>query len=731
MTRRSKHGAPGGVARKSVRQAVPRSRPVTVKAGRNKRAKAETCEATLFVHPRGFAFATPVGEAAGRFGKDIFIPPDALAGAMHGDTVLVELVAHRRDRAEGRVMEVVKRGITRLVGFYVAGRATGLVTPEDPRLPFSVVIKRQQSLGATNGAAVVVEIVKFREQGNPEGKIIEVLGDPARPEVQTEMALRAFALPFVFSDETLAETEALSAKVRVDKGRTDLRKIPHVTIDSETARDFDDAVALESSGKGFRLYVSIADVSHYVRPGTALDQEAYARGTSVYFPSKVVPMLPERISNGLCSLVPGEDRYAFTAIIEFDGKGRRRKARFVKSVINSYHRLTYTKVAAMLSDHDPALRKQYADVLPALEEMGRLAALINRQRMERGSIGFEIPEAAIALDEEGAIASISRSERNMAHKLIEEFMLSANEAVADHLAAAKIDTLYRIHEEPDPTKVTEFAEFGRCMGLELPTGSGPAWFGQVLALVAGTPREYIVSNLLLQAMQQARYAPRNVGHFGLASPCYTHFTSPIRRYPDLMVHRALAAQTGEGEGRDTAEAGEFLSRRERLAVEAERNVVERLVALYMADKVGDEFAAVISGVAAFGLFVELTELMVSGAVALADMTDDYYEVDEKSHRLIGRRNNRTYQIGKLIRVRLVKVDRERRRLSFVLAAEQPAEAVNPEESGGKKAAPVTPRRQRTKAKASSPVVDDATGKKAPAAEKSPRPQRKKNIFGFG
>ncbi len=705
MARRGKHGAPGGVTRKSVRRAVPRSRPATVKAGRNKRPKAETCEATLFVHPRGFAFATPVGEAAGRFGKDIFVPPDALAGAMHGDTVRVELVARRRDRAEGRVVEVVKRGITRLVGFYVAGRATGLVTPEDPRLPFSVVVRREQSLGATNGTAVVVEIVKFREQGNPEGKILEVLGDPARPEVQTEMAIRAFALPFVFSDEALAETEALSAKVRVDKGRTDLRKIPHVTIDSETARDFDDAVALESSGKGFRLYVSIADVSHYVRPGTALDQEAYARGTSVYFPSKVVPMLPERISNGLCSLVPGEDRYAFTAIIEFDGKGRRRKARFVKSVINSYHRLTYTKVAAMLSDHDPALRKQYADVLPALEEMGRLAAMINRQRMERGSIGFEIPEAAIALDEDGAIASISRSERNMAHKLIEEFMLSANEAVADHLAAAKIDTLYRIHEEPDPTKVAEFAEFGRCMGLELPTGSGPAWFGQVLALVAGTPKEYIVSNLLLRAMQQARYAPRNVGHFGLASPCYTHFTSPIRRYPDLMVHRALAAQADKGEGRDTAEAGEFLSRRERLAVEAERNVVERLVALYMADKVGEEFAAVISGVAAFGLFVELTELMVSGAVALADMTDDYYEVDEKSHRLIGRRSNRTYQIGNLIRVRLVKVDRERRRLSFVLAAEQPAEDVNPEESGSR-----------------TPV---------PAAKKSSRPQRKKNIFGFG
>ena len=648
-----------------------------------RRAKEEVYPAELSMHPRGFGFAMlSEPEAAARFSRDIFLPPDALGGAVHGDRILVQVVKSRGDRTEGRVAEVLERGITRLVGTYVAGVATGLVTPEDDRLPFRVVVRREQSNGARNGEAVVVEVTRFKEQGNHEGRIVEVLGNPAEARVQIEIAIRSFDLPHRFDAELMAQVAALDDRIGSEPGRLDLRDIAHVTIDSESARDFDDAVAIEPLPKeGFRLYVSIADVSHYVQPGTPLDREAYARGTSVYFPGRVVPMLPERLSNDLCSLVPHHDRYTMSAIIDFDQQGRRRKVSFGKSLIRSRHRLTYTKVKAILEDRDPELCQQYADVLPDLERLGDLAARLNRARMARGSIGFEIPEADIELDEEGHIERISRSERNMAHKIIEECMLAANEAVAEFLEEQQAETLYRIHEDPDPLKVAEFAEFARCMGLKVPSGDpGPKWFGQVLKLVAGTPREYIVSSLLLRSMQQARYAPENAGHFGLAASHYTHFTSPIRRYPDLMVHRALARLGGGKKGAkqkkgaeaavttvDVAAAGTWLSRRERVAIDAERNATERLVALYMADRVGEEFEAVVSGIGSFGMFVELIEIMITGAVALTEMKDDYYEVDEKSHRLVGRRHNKVYQIGNPVRVRLASVEQRRRRLNFVIA----------------------------------------------------------------
>ncbi|MDZ7640603.1 MAG: ribonuclease R [Desulfurivibrio sp.] len=648
----------------------------------------EICPAELSVHPRGFGFAMLSETAdAARYHKDIFLPPDTLGGAVHGDKILVLVVKSRADKAEGRVLRVLERGITSLVGIYVSGATSGLVTPEDDRLPFKVVVRRPQNGGARNGEAVVVEITRFKEQGNPEGRIVEVLGDPAEAPVQIEIAIRSHQLPHRFSPALLAEVEAYSERIEPEPGRLDLREIPHVTIDSESARDYDDAVAVEPLAKGgMRLYVSIADVSHYVQPGSALDDEAYKRGTSVYFPGRVVPMLPERLSNDLCSLVPDQDRYTMSAIIDFDSAGQRKSARFGKSLIRSRHRLTYTKVKAMLEDREPELCQRYADILPDLEQIAKLAANLHQVRMQRGSIGFEIPEADIVLDDDGHIDHIRRGERNMAHKLIEECMLAANEAVAEFLERQQAPTLYRIHEDPDPVKVAEFTEFASAMGLQLPKGEpGPAWFGQVLALAAGTPREYIVSSLLLRSLQQARYAPENVGHFGLAATHYTHFTSPIRRYPDLMVHRVLArltaAEGGKKKGQkpgpvgaeglapaaDLATAGLELSRRERLAVDAERNATERLVALYMADRIGEEFDAVVSGISSFGMFVELVEIMISGAVALTDLTDDYYEVDDKSHRLVGRNSNRIYQIGNPIRVRLSSVDQRRRRLNFVIA----------------------------------------------------------------
>jgi ribonuclease R len=653
-------------------------------AGKAAASGGKDFEAVVSMHQRGFGFAMLADPAeAAQFKKDIFLPPgDALGGAVHGDRVLVRVVKQSGDRAEGKVLEVLQRGITRVVGFYVAGKSTGLVEPEDERLPYKIVVKRARSQGARTGEVVYAEIEKFRDQGNPEGKVLEVLGDPADARVQTEMAIRGFELSHRFSAELLAEADGLDARVRLTKERQDLRQIPFVTIDGEDARDFDDAVAVEPLAKGFRLYVAIADVSHYVRPGTLLDEEAYARGTSVYFPGRVLPMLPERLSNDLCSLMPGVDRCTFTAIIDFDQQGRRRHAAFQRSLIKSRHRLTYGQVRAMLEDGDPELSRRYADVLADLGLLQQLAARLNEVRMERGSIGFEIPEADIHLDEEGQVDRIRRSERNVAHRLIEECMLAANEAVAEFLEKNQAEVLYRIHEDPDPVKVAEFAEFASAMGLQIPPNpGGPRWFGQVLKLAEGTPREYIVSNLLLRSMQQARYSPENVGHFGLAASHYTHFTSPIRRYPDLLVHRALAALLGgksakkvKGQGallpsgHSVPEAGVWLSRRERVAVDAERNVNDRLAALYMTDKVGEEFEAVVSGVGAFGIFVELVEIMLSGAISLSEMLDDYYEVEEKSHRLLGRRTGKIYQIGDLVRVRLQEVDQRRRRLNFVIAS---------------------------------------------------------------
>lgn len=637
----------------------------------------ELLQGQLSVNPRGFGFVT-FGEAPAEMeiDQDVFVPPGMLGGAAHGDRVLLQLTRRHQGRYEGQIIKVLNRATTRLVGIYTAGGTTGLVIPEDSRFPYNLVIRRQDSRGARNGDAVLAEVTSFAAgQRNLDGIVLEVLGNPEDLQVQTDMVIHKFELPHEFDRQVLDQVAALEPQVTLGGGRTDLRGVIHVTIDSETARDFDDAVAMEPIKSGFRLYVSIADVSHYVRPGTPVDLEAYRRGTSVYLPTRVVPMLPERLSNDLCSLVPDEDRYTFTAILDFDRQGRRQGQKFVKSIIRSRHRLTYTIVRQILVDRDEVMRDRYADMTEPLEMMGRLALLLGKQRMARGSIGFEIPEPVVVLGEENRVENVVRSQRNPAHKLVEEFMLAANEAVAETMDSSHIDGLYRIHEEPDATKVAEFSEFARSMGLDVEEGGGsPQWFGRVLAMVAGTPREYIVSNLLLRTMQQARYSSNNAGHFGLAASHYTHFTSPIRRYPDLLVHRALVAGLRRpvkkavlvaGEV-STEEAGVFLSRRERVAVDAEREMVERLQVRFMADRVGETFAAVVSGAASFGLFVELLDVFVSGGVAITEMKDDYYQYEESHHRLVGQNSGAMFQIGDLVRVRLLSVEVDRRRINFAV-----------------------------------------------------------------
>uniref|UniRef100_UPI004056B00F ribonuclease R n=1 Tax=Candidatus Electronema sp. TaxID=2698783 RepID=UPI004056B00F len=638
-------------------------------------AQRDLLRARLSMTSKGFGFAVLDGNVS-RQQKDVFIPASGLNGAGHGDTVLVRMLGSSSSRPEGEVVEIEKRAYTHLCGIYVGGRSMGEVTPDSDKLPFTVRVKRSESMDAEDGMAVLVEVLDYgTPQRQPLGRVVEVLGPPDSVPVQLRMAVQQFDLPRVFPPEVEAEVAALVPLTELDKGRRDLRHLRHVTIDGATAKDFDDAVCVQKTQQGYRLFVSIADVSHYVRPGTALDREAFQRGTSVYLPNMVLPMLPERLSNDLCSLVPDQDRPAFTAILDFDEQGRRTGAKFAKSLILSHCRFTYDTVNELIYLRDKAARQTHKAHLPMLEKAKELAALLAVQRSQRGSLGFTIPEADIRLDGD-RIASVSRMKRNQAHLLVEEFMLAANEAVAEELDKAKLPVLFRVHENPDPEKVRDFIATAAAMGVVLPKHSiGPAWFAEVLAKTKGSPAEYVVNNLLLRTMQRARYTPENLGHFGLAAEYYLHFTSPIRRYPDLVAHRVLqnlltkkktAPVLSEGETLEAA--GGFLSGRERTAVETERDAQARLAVLFLRERVTEEFDAVISGVTSFGLFVELVECLISGAVPVKEMKDDWYRHDSTGHQLLGERTGRRYRLGDSIRVRLVQVDALSRKLTFAVAS---------------------------------------------------------------
>ena len=645
-------------------------------------APPERLRAILDITSKGFGFAMIEGEAKG--GKDVFIPPQHLGGASHGDTVLIVVTGTSRGRREGRVTQIVQRGVTRLCGIFTASGSGGYVTPDDERVPYTLLIRRGDEAGARDGLAVEAEIIDYgSERQGPTGRIVEVLGEATSATVQIRMAMVHYGLKDGFPEEVLAETRQLAPVAGCEAGRTDLRHLAHVTIDGETARDFDDAICVERTAEGFTLYVSIADVSHYVVVGSAIDREAYRRGTSVYLPDRVLPMLPERLSNDLCSLVPDQDRPAFTAILSYDRQGRPKGQRYCKSLIRSCCRFTYTTINRILYLQEPEARAAHADLVPMLEQARELTGLLKELRIERGSLEFKIPEAQVRLDGE-RVADIAMAQRNQAHMLIEDCMLAANEAVAESLSKAHRPVLYRIHEYPDVGKVETFTDAAKAMGLQLPRPPiNPAWFAQVLAQANNSPAEYVVNNLLLRTMQQARYSPDNAGHFGLAAGFYLHFTSPIRRYPDLVAHRVLQAMlTGQSpedsrpfparEG-GLVEAGLHLSQCERQSIDVERNVHARLSALFLMDRVGETFTAIVSGVTGFGLFVSLKEIFVSGGVPLKEMTDDYYLFDGRRFRLIGETSNRVYQLGQEVVVRLEHVDLSARRLTFSLAAEPVAE----------------------------------------------------------
>jgi ribonuclease R len=634
----------------------------------------------LDTNPSGFGFVTPERPPEGVKG-DIFIAAPNLNEALHGDRVVVRIERHRPDgRVEGRIVQILERRAQTVVGRFDTDPA-GLtfVVPFDRRLLTDLSVPRGDSLDAEPGDMVTVEVTRWpTPTRGPVGRVVEVLGGIDEPGVDTEIILRKHAIPDEHSEAALLEAARLGSEVRERElqGRTDFRDRPVVTIDGEDARDFDDAISIERLPNGhFWLGVHIADVAHYVSEGSALDVDAYERATSVYFPERAVHMFPEALSTGLCSLRPHVNRLVQSCLMEVTANGDVVRYEMHDGVIHSTERMTYTAVNAILTDRDPETLERYRPLVPMFELMHELFRVLNARRVRRGSVDFDLPEPKIILDEEGLIENIVASERNVAHRLIEEFMLLANETVAAHLERNKMPALYRIHETPDPLKVMEFDEFVTSLGFGLgvpPTAVKPMDFQRLVGRIRGTPEERPIAFLMLRTMQKARYDSVNAGHFGLAAETYTHFTSPIRRYPDLVVHRLLreqrqtrvSAERRDELEEDLPEIGRHTSAMEHRAAEAERELVQWKKVRFMADKVGDSFEGYITGVAPFGLFVELIEHYVEGMVHVSTMADDYYRFHEQSHMLFGENTKKRYRLGDKIAVQVVRVDLERRQIDL-------------------------------------------------------------------
>ena len=625
----------------------------------------------LEVKPSGFAFCVPDDPKA----EDVYIPPSRVRPGLHGDRVLVEVGRGRRGRTEGRVTRVLQRGTTRVVGVLRQGRTAAVIIPQDARITMPIVVPRGADGGARDGDMVVAELVRYPgTSSDAEAAVTTVLGPAADPRVETEAVIHAHGLPLEFPPEVRAAARRVPSAVPEEAlaGRLDLRDRPIVTIDGENARDFDDAVLVERDGHGWQLTVAVADVAHYVPAGGQIDLEARARGTSVYFPDRVIPMLPEELSNGICSLVPGQDRLVKVVRLSLDPRGRVTGARFDDGVIRSAARLTYTEVRQALVDRDPAARGRLGPLLGPLELAGELAPLLTAIRRARGALDFDLPEAEVVLDLRGKPESIVRAERSLAHRLIEEFMLAANEAVARELARRRIDAIHRVHPPPGRERVAELARFLEGFGLRLKADADhvtPNALQAVLEKAAGRPEERLVNTVILRSLTQAAYSTEAPGHFGLATEWYTHFTSPIRRYPDLTVHRLLDLGPRGRAPQDLPAIAEESSRRERVAMEAEREIVQLKKIQLMQDKIGEAFDGWVSGVAPFGAFVELRDVFVEGLVHVSALGGDFYELVEAQHLLRGRRTRRTFRIGDPVRVVVTGVSIERRQVEFALADE--------------------------------------------------------------
>jgi ribonuclease R len=751
----------------------------------------------LRMHRDGYGFVTPEADtlparARGKLQGDIFIPPPEMANAMHGDSVLVELGQIKPDgRAEGRIVRVTERQQETVVGTFHYGGRHNYVTPMDPSIAMDIVVPpgmeypdageiddeeraaeeehkpakhvrqtphrvlgdeaKRATWDDLDNVVVEVEIIQWPSATqSPRGRVVHIIGYEDDFGVDVEIIIRKHHIPHTFPAEVLEQAQEISPVVQAREiaRRNDYRDLPIVTIDGETARDFDDAVLVRRLENGnYELHVHIADVAHYVEDGSAIDREARKRGTSVYFPDRAVPMLPLELSTDICSLRPDVERLVMSCVMEIDPRGEVVSYELSEGVIRSAQRMTYTSVNAIL-EGDPATRAQYVALNENFELMHELAQILNRKRVKRGSIDFDLPEPVIEFDELGMMRGVSRSERNWAHRLIEEFMLAANETVAGHLEQREVASLYRIHEKPDPKKIFEFetiaASFGHSLGVgALPIkrvqtradkrarhGTGrsapmielpeevhitPRMYQKLVQKITGTPEERILSYLMLRSLKQARYSEKNEGHFALASGTYTHFTSPIRRYPDLIVHRVLKAILREGgEGSVAAPAreqeaspwskrrakserrqgrteqspvlrgpmsedelhdiAESSSRAERAAAEAERELLEWKKMKFMQDRVGEEFQGLIISVTKFGFFVELEEMFIEGLVPLASLDDDHYTFHENTREIIGGRTRKKYAVGQRIQVLVDRIDRMQRKIQFAVVQERPAKS---------------------------------------------------------
>ena len=631
----------------------------------------------LQAHPQGYGFIIPEQKEQ----KDVFVNPNDINGAMHGDRVVARLIKKAEDKKpEGEIIRIIDRANKTLVGTYECYRNYGFVIPDEHRIIQDIFIPKGCSRSAKNGDKVVVEITRWSEKRrNPEGVITEVLGHKSLPGVDIFSIIKKYELPEDFPPDALTEVEQFSDKISDSEyeQREDLRGLLTITIDDQEAKDLDDAVSLDKIEKGYRLGVHIADVGYYVREGSFLDREAFLRGTSVYLVDRVIPMLPPRLSNDLCSLNPNIDRLTLSAMIDLNHAGNIINHELHVSIININERMTYQNVNKIIEENDPQLKEKYKEIVPMLQNMTELSKILKENRRKRGALGFEFPETYVKLDENGRPIMVGEKKRGIAESIIEEFMITCNEVVAEHFYHMKIPFLYRIHPDPDEEKIINFRDYITNFGYTL-KGSlrnlHPSTLQNVLEQAKGKKEERIIHTILLRSMKLARYSELKERHFGLASEYYTHFTSPIRRYPDLVIHRITREVLQSGElskkrikklKKNLPAAAEHSSNRERMAMEAERESQDLKKVEYMEDKVGQEFSAIISSITNFGMFVML-ENTIEGLVHISSMADDYYHFIAKEFSLEGERTKKIYRIGDPVKILVSNVNREERNIDFVL-----------------------------------------------------------------
>lgn len=628
---------------------------------------------------RGFGFVIIDGEE-----EDIFIPAEATKGALHGDKVAVMVQnVQTGKRKEGAIVSILERGRDEIVGTFEKSRNFGFVIPDNQKFGKDIFIPKEYTKGAVTGHKVVVKITSYGDGGNsPEGKIIEILGHVNDPGVDIISVVRAYDLPVEYPDEVMRYLDKIPEEIDPEevKNRLDIRKLQTVTIDGEDAKDLDDAITLTKEGNIYHLGVHIADVTHYVREGTPLDKEALKRGTSVYLVDRVIPMLPHKLSNGICSLNPGVDRLSLSCFMDIDEKGNVINHRIAETVMRSDRRMTYTNVAKIIEEQDEELCREYADFVPMFMLMQELAEILRGRRHKRGAINFDFPESKIIVDAKGKPLEIKPYERNKATKIIEEFMLIANETIAENFFWQEIPFVYRTHENPDEEKIRKLAIFINNFGYSIKIGQEeihPKELQKLLIKIEDTPEEALISRITLRSMKQAKYTVANIGHFGLSAKYYCHFTSPIRRYPDLQIHRiikeSLRGKLGENRLQHyeqiLPEVANHSSKTERRADEAEREVEKLKKIEYMTEHIGETFEGVISGVTNWGLYVELPNT-IEGMIRVSDMTDDYYIYDEEHYQMVGEHSRKIYKLGQKVTIEVIGADKLQRSIDFAFVEDE-------------------------------------------------------------